>query len=238
MWSLEQHIATWSGQRCEALVDLARPDRGLCQFTVDGQPVSGHLLGAHWGDGLESSDVESSPLIPLDAYVRQADVVASYPQLDLCDVRPQVYWRAIADADGRSGFELWLSMQSDQLDSRPQARLSIALANAGWFRVTERGLAEVRGTRQPSPGAPEGLLVRPHDRTWSLFTGLAWSDYLGLSIDPTAGCASFPVFDRSLEKGVIRRAVARAVLLDRGHDADQALRTWRELAELTPPLTT
>src|SRR3954453_18269474 len=92
-WQLEGWSARIAGLTSAATIDLARPGNGL-QLQLKGlekNPPAGRvqILGFTFG---ETAPLDGSRL---DAYVRGADLVATYDETPKNRVRAQAYWRQI-----------------------------------------------------------------------------------------------------------------------------------------------
>ena len=156
----------------------------------------------------------NQPLMLGDAYVRQRDVIAFFPESKPWTFGYQVDLRLVQLAEHIVCLEFWLSIQTLLLDSHPQVSVRIGES----FDEAATGLWISR-SKQAS------LSVHPLDCS-----------------DSTIECAeaqlNMKVFDRFMEKGVIRRMRFRLSVADRVQEAS----FWREQSDAfsdSPlPLTT
>jgi hypothetical protein len=135
----------------------------------------------------EAMAVDASPVSVHDAFVRQEDLIASYPQEYPWPFGWQVDFRFHASPfSDLHLMELWLSVQTSQWECNPQLWWRPGHSSAAWQDAA------------PSIVSPEGhaaLLIHPLDR-----------------IDCKVVCAEdravehIEVFGGQMEKGVIRRA--------------------------------
>lgn len=252
-WQLQGHAARLNWRSLTGRIDLARPDEGLrlerCQDRELG-PLQ--LLGVVLPGAARAAEPPSAES-PADAYVRGADLIATYDPADERPFRTQVYWRSVESFAASSGIravELHVSVQTDLLDSRPEVRVVSQLPPAEVQRLAdpEDGAFEglpldaARGAELDASGAPGCLLFRFARLPFSYAEMIHPADFRRLelkspSAQPRALRLEHLLFPGHLEKGVILRGRLRAALLAREDDAQQALACYREFVAEEPPLT-
>src|SRR5438045_1907944 len=95
-WQIEATIATLADAALQGRLNLQRPDQGWHALRVQGQPIADAQLLQVKID-LPAALAEVGPLS--DAYVRGADLVATYEQSAARPSRAQIYWRHLQGAD-------------------------------------------------------------------------------------------------------------------------------------------
>jgi hypothetical protein len=244
-WLLEDHLATLRSEAFNAQVDLRFPSRGLVVLSLQAESLPNtEILGTIWRER------EDPSAAPTDRYVRGTDLVASYSETPDCPVSTEIYWRAWADASaGVLGAELWISAQTQLLDSLPQIRCTSLLPQADVLRLNvpdSDGSPAVPmddAAVAAAAFAPGAFLFRPHGRSWSYCQLVQPADFLEqtvtLSDQPGAGLRlAYVVFQDHLEKGVIRRARVRGLFLPRERDAALAATAYQEFVASRLPLNT
>lgn len=245
-WQLENDRARLTIGRLAAHLDLNAPERGLHQIAVDGQPLDAHLLAVQFVPTI------GAPL--LDFYVRGDDLVATYGQTEELAYRPQVYWRAAQPQQPQTyaALDVHVSVQTSLLDSQPVVRVTSRLPVTEAWRLDDsgrfepavaEGSAKMRLTPDDGPGC---VLYRlqdsPADRPLSYAEMVQPCDFLELTVqrssDGNSVQTAHRLFATFLEKGVIRRARLRGVLVDRDEDLATAAAWYGRMTSERLPLTT
>jgi hypothetical protein len=241
MWRLSQTSAELVAGPLVARVDVARPDHGVFDLALHGRRCEGARLCC-----VAPQDTGERESL-LEAYVRGSDLVATYAPTAKCQVRPEIYYRALSEAPGMfGGIELIVSAQTSLLGVDPALRVEstlplgevLALRASDRFEslaVAPRGLTIDR--------APGVFLFRPAGADWSYLEMVFPSDFstARFSIESEAAHRlrlANRLFPESLEKGVIRRGRLRGLFLARSEDEAAALTAFRAFAASPPPLTT
>ena len=162
-----------------------------------------------------------------EAYVRQGDVIASYPESAPWRFGYQLDIRSsheIGIQDGKDNgvltLEVWLSVQTSLLNSHPELNVNIEgdsfshLGNGFWLDSNSR----------------VALLIHP-------------LDLADCKIDSPVGSGPnrqilMKVFGRFMEKGVIRRMRFRMLVADAPSSREFWQDCWNEFSESPLPLTT
>jgi hypothetical protein len=244
MWQLASDLARFTAKHCTAELNLAQPGAGLYHLTHNDAVLPlFHLLGiaAH---GIAHDDTEE---VPADRYVRDTDLIATYPQTAARPFGVQVYWRALEHADPAvlCGWELILSTQTDLLDSQPRLVVRSELAATEVLRLTTENSDSVVVTQDSSFCPQDGAgvfvfriaghqlsyieMIHPVDFSQAEITGSG-------SSGPTSIITH--LFFEHLEKGVIRRGRLRGYLVSRTGDCQSAAHLFSEFCRSAIPLTT
>jgi hypothetical protein len=253
MWRIEGHNARWKSRQLEATLDISRPDVGLRRIRCGGALVERlSLLQMH----LSSSAAACQPVE--DCYVRGPDLIVTYAETSVRPTRPQVYWRVIDEQDASNIIMLEgiISNQTEMLDMDPSVCVSCDVPGNTWLCHENRESREEPSTssfrpvslehdlRVPIPVPPGGcaLLARFPELEWTFGQILLPSDLLGAELigNPLEQTSRvrLQLFADRLEKGVLRRARADTILVDRSRDESViADYLWR-MAQTAPPLTT
>lgn len=221
---------TWSVQHAEAQltvgelsgqVQVASPQAGIHDLVVRGARLEGHVLA------VSRASENDWPLRLGESYVREQDLVAMYEPATDWPYAPQIYWRAEDAAAGKAmlgALSLLVSVQTHLLDTCPRIAVTTQLPAEELIQVGE--------------GC---LLWRLADGELSYAEMMLSSDYRELKIQPGSQrmhSASWELFAEFLEKGVIRKARLKAVLLPRENDVALAKGCYEALSQQPLPLTT
>lgn len=246
IWRIDSHVARIATDRFSAELDLRRPFDGLTELTFDG-----HRLPECAILGVQPDCLSPLPAaVTGQAYVRGADLVATYPASDNQPLRWQIYWRLIGSSpdDDAVVLEAIVSVQTDLLDTSPSVSVTSELAG---------GRAECLAAEEKNPLAA-GVAVDTPTET-ATFCGVICDRvadrlcYLEM-IEPadrvsqeiteetteqqTVNYITSRLFDGHLEKGVIRRTRVRGVFLPQRPDEALLGRLWSEFALSAAPLST
>lgn len=162
-----------------------------------------------------------------EAYVRQADVIASYPQRAPSKFGYQLDLRRIQKSQSLADdfrdlivLEVWLSVQTSLLDSQPQFRIDVA---GNLFSELKNGL-------WLDSNKTAAVLVHPMD--------LADCEIATTNGSVADSELKLNVFGRFMEKGVIRRMRFRIMVASSSSSPEFWLDGWNEFSESPLPLTT
>lgn len=243
MWQLADESAELSLPTLAARVDILEPWRGLLspQFRGTSLPAAFSILQ------VDARELIAPNRLPLEVYVRQQDLIATYAPSEGRNVQTQIYWRA-GQRDSVATVELILSAQTHLLDSRPSlVALSTLPAGAVFYladgaeRLEELAFDfQSRRDFSPSECVPL-LLFRPHGAAYSYAEMVQPSDFAGASLELRGEELlrySHPLFAERLEKGVIRRVRLCGALLPRDGDLERALQLYQHFIAEPLPLTT
>jgi hypothetical protein len=185
-----------------------------------------------------------------DAYIRGADLVATYQPTTDWPFSPQVYWRIDrADAaEQLASQNLLVSVQTHLLETWPRISI-VSQLHADELRIVSpraTGDAESRSLSQGDhvfcPSTSMGCIVRRlAGSDISYLEIMPPSDYRELRISWSAdgAClADWLLFADFLEKGVIWRARLQSLLVRRENDIELAIECCRADDVRPLPLTT
>lgn len=247
-WQLDASAARLVDRTIAGQIDLLRPNDGLSVRLAGNPPL--RILGLARGDQgpLDSSQVE--------AYVRGADLVATYDELPPRNLRAQVYWRRLHSADFASSgssrinaaFDFIVSVNTSLLDTDPQASIRAQLpACAEALSLNRSGRFEMlpflaKGRTLTSVESAGCLLIRLVGGRFSYVEMVHPLDFNRTTIECQTAAAtrvdlSHQLFQERLEKGVILRARLRAAVLATENDESTAQAAYCHFATAEPPLT-
>jgi hypothetical protein len=233
-------------------VDVSHPELGLQSIAVGGDSFDGKILCVRQSDDLsDSPHLRQRASWPLaDAYVRGADLVASYVPTDGWPFSPQIYWRVNPsdDVEQLNSLSLLVSVQTHLLDTWPRISIESQLRSSEVLLVSAHanGGTDSRaispGNHVFNPGTSAGcILHRPVGNDFSYAEIIPASDFRELRLNWSADGLShiaWLLFADFLEKGVIWRARLQSLLLPRGADVELATACCRAIDQRPLPLTT
>ena len=248
-WQLEEttaRISTAHGvaaHRVAAHLNLVQADCGLSNVSIDGTSLADiQLLG------IDAPNLTSGPAasVPVDAYVRQNDLVATYGETDGQRRRLQAYWRVIeleSNCTAIAVFELVVSVQTELLDSHPAMSVVSCYTRSECLRYGAIGSDKPEPLEFGEAHDRDGfLLVRPEGAAVSFMQAAHPADFAGYQASPSDDSqrqfkVRHPLFSEQLEKGVIRRARVRVAIVPRADDLSLTADCYRQFAASEPMLT-
>jgi hypothetical protein len=254
-WQLAGTIGALSHGNVLGRVDVSQPYRGLQDLRWNDRVLPGHLNSvrrlAEERDNLAAPhNVAAWPLALNEAYVRDADLVATYKESADWPYAPQIYWSAGTLDDVRSviaSLSLVASVQTHLLDTWPRIGASSQLECEEVLQLNNNG-------KQPlsQPLRPGQIVSASSDACCVLrrLTGgeltyveiMPASDFhdVSLSVDTAAGeqFVTWTLFSEFMEKGVIRRARLVSAFLPRANDVELAATCCDAVLCSPLPLTT
>ncbi len=179
----------------------------------------------------------------IEAYVRNEDLVVNYGKRGMLPFDHQVYWKRSQTGE-IDQLECIVAAQTASLDAHSQ--LSTCTRGSGCREIfhlpdhQSEGLARVESTTTLTPGVSTGcLLIR--FGPLSYIEMIQPSDFLSVRVEWSREHSDFsltrPIFDRSLEKGVIVRARACGVWADASMDEVQMRAAYEAFLADPLPLT-
>jgi hypothetical protein len=237
------------------MLNAWQPLKTLAQSDIDGwqielqptQPTQPIVIQSPLGTRWPALSIRPMPRHSLqveEVYVRQKDLIARFSQSPQDQFGFQVDWRLLDPLPGFSlGIEVWVSIQTELLDSVPLIRVESESQN-GWQSYQHQQLVDSAST------------VVPADQGWSdspstiAALGFSDSDIHALWLfDPRdqsqvnwisanqALLQQAELFGTFLEKGVIRRARMQLWVSNKSIDMDAARRAYHQLIQRDLPLT-
>jgi len=289
MWRFENKQALLLNPSWTLELDVESPDAGLGDLAIGGPCPEQAPVFQRFGAKLLQiqSPYQDSIGRPVceSAYVRGADLVATYRMSNSHEICWQVYWRElVAEENAIGGIELIVSVQTDLLDSDPRLYVGSHFAAVELLKIApgtsqhacsvdigsgceETGRAPGRGDEDTAsaegrelPGQvsspsrsiarptfasldpPGALLARPPQASFSYLELIHPADFSAVEVtgdgaEPPTFASRFHLFDDHLEKGVIRRARLRAVVLPRADDIAMATACYHSFLQSAIPLT-
>ena len=242
VWTIDGTSARLDHGSVRGSLDLGHCVAGLGNLVLGGAALPDVALLELQIPRMTDNSTEATPV---DAYVRQNDLVATYEQTDGNRLRLQAYWRAVespAHLAKATLLELVVSVQTDLLDGDPATHVTSRFSGCTLLRFVETSAGEFEST---GPGADDGqecfVLLRPDGDDVTIMQAAHPSDSMGIEtiISDVDGRTEVrhPLFAQHLEKGVIRRARLRVAILPRSDDATLATACYREFATSEPMLT-
>ncbi len=192
--------------------------------------------------------------IPEEIYNRQSDLIVRYRQGPTDTFTYQLDWQLLpATAPFVAAVELWLSVQTDLLDTEPELEIVCSASGGQTWRAFEhsqlcdwdakpkgqpaatRGPAALLCVANANADKPQASVAEPTSGLWL--------------IEPTDQCNTrrcsdddqatqrLRLFGHFMEKGVIRRGRMRFLLASGAVTTEHVQRAYRELADSPLPLT-
>ena len=241
LWQKDQQqdgeFALLSAGSLELRLDVKQPGAGLQNVVANKVPFeNARILCVH-----PDPPTPASGETLIESYGRGDDFVAIYAQTPARSVRPHYQWRYVQPADGVSGVELTLSMQTSLLESNPTATAFSSLPAAECLSYSGDSWSSLdNGHDGPVAGASGIFLFRPEGAAVSYAEIVFPADFQGASARFAEGVGEirYELFPEFLEKGVIRKARIQSLFLPRSGDEALAVSACQALAAAAPPLTT
>lgn len=190
--------------------------------------------------------------LPEEVYSRQGDLIVRYRQSSVDTFAYQLDWQLLpASAPFVAAVELWLSVQTDLLDTSPELEVACRANSGQSWQVFEHHQLDNSDVASKNDSAtdrgPAALLCGPKADPANAASAEATS---GLwLIEPSDQCNTrrctkddqatqrLRLFGHFMEKGVIRRARMRFLLAPGIVSAEHISQAYRELADSPLPLT-
>lgn len=250
MWQIQQSTAQWESRRLSVFVDLTRPMNGFHQIALGATKLpNARILQVSCVSNSGRHDKRSVQ----DVYVRGSDVVVTYAETPHSLVHPQIYWRVLDEPHMSPAIilEAIVSVQTRSLDSDPRIQLASTVAGDQWLRSAAQDSPERFCTIAPQHASPSSvhvtapgiaLLARGPKLAYSYGHIIHAADLVAaqLTWDQARHMTTLTTvfFGQRLEKGVLRRVRARAILAPREQDETLLGEHLLESVSAAPPLTT
>lgn len=244
-WKIANNSITCSPGEWSLELDLTCPTRGL-NVAHDGKTVWS-ILGVGVPSGHELAIEE--------AYARGDDFIVRFDQSDKDPFEFQLNWRLLPSENDEQevagqppGIELWLSVQTDDLNSQPVLELfSQPTTTCDWTLITAQEMTNdldfecCKNTGISNASSLE--LAAILGATSENDCHVAWlieptdQQHVTLKSEPADNRQRISLFDHFMEKGVIRRARMRCYFSQTPFTATQLLEVYRQFANSPLPLT-
>ena len=224
VWTVTQRTATLEMNGCQWSFNLDQP-----QFGVSVQPIDGE----HW----QLLQVHPSPAHACqvdDSFVRGSDLMVRYGQSESDRFAFQLDFRALSqNALGpfAGGLDIWLSVQTQLLDSHPTLEVRNQLLSARLSAIDPSGEPatddSLAALFYQTDAACVAIMIHPSDRCQT-----------ELVSSPDALSSGIRLFGNFMEKGVIRRGRLRCLIGQAAIDQHQLVDAYAKFAASPLPLTT
>lgn len=192
-------------------------------------------------DAWNAVSIEPLPSHALQAeelYVRESDLIVRFGQSPADQYALQLNWQLLENIPSVAhGVELWVSIQTNLLDSSPRLRISSEGEFAGWHLFQHE---ELLG-REPVAGCDHSAaaLVSASTADTTRLWLIEPSDQSQARLLTAADEAvqRVQLFGQFLEKGVIRRARMRFMIIDGDLPPSQLKALYQSFANSPLPLT-
>jgi hypothetical protein len=168
-WRFQQPTAELGCGALSGRVDVSQPQLGLHEISIESRALIGRILCVGQSEEAANGGRSNDRTWPVaEAYVRGADLVATYKPTDNWPFSPQVYWRIDrADASGQLASQsLLVSVQTHLLETWPRISIESLLRSEEVLVVspgsnhgpTSRSLSQ--GDHMFYPSASMGCVVQ------------------------------------------------------------------------------
>lgn len=235
-WALAHAHATATAGRLSLTLDLANPQQPLRMYDQS--------TGLQW-QAIAFTPHPSHRFEIEEAYVRGNDLIVRYRQSADDVFAFQLNYRLLIDSSDILGIELWISIQTDHLDTTPWLELSSELAGANWqslrhdeLMTSKSGLPEPESI-QPGEAQVAALAACPSNAPSTCVWLIEPRDQVQfqLTSDLNASEQHAKLFGAFMEKGVIRRARLRLMLIGNAFNPQQVKELYQDFANSPLPLT-
>jgi hypothetical protein len=233
-WKLEDEIAKWSSAGYRLQVDTRRPFAGVTDI----------YSGGVFLKGLQPFQLTPSPASidgaePVtESYIRGNDLIAVYGMASGRTASPQITW-SVREQRPALLMDIIISMQTPLLASDPSLSSTTSVVADETLVAT---ISRERLHFVPANQADEALsgvfLFRLADTNLSYVEAIYPSDFVPTEVNVQAETLSYRIICESLEKGVIRKARLRGMIVARDHDMATAIEAYESMLAAEPPLTT
>lgn len=231
LWRLEAGRAQLQLAPLTAQLDL----NDLRQGFTPGEPGAAHFARLL---GLESPNWQANLPALRDCFTRGNDLIAYYDPQPSWPIGLELHWSAAASASSQRQLDLQISAQTPLLDCNPRIDVLCELTAGEVLRIAA-GAADSIDLADISAAASAATLCRPAESSYSLLLMVHPTDYCTGQLTRRDGAIALrqALFTEHLEKGVIRRARLRCLLLDRADDLAVAARELERFSAEDPDLS-
>jgi hypothetical protein len=178
--------------------------------------------------------------VPEEVYVRGDDLIARFAQTKDDAFAFQLNWRALdKSASVDSAIELWVSIQTDLLDSSPELEICSHGGDGSWEIHNHAELLIDSSTAKADSrsDSPAALVLTESNASYVWLIEPTDQRHVELLTSSSDCIQRIKLFDHFMEKGVIRRARMRFLASSEQLDLQQIRSAYREFAESPLPLT-
>ena len=254
MWQLEGTRVRWNSDRFRGELDLADPNNGLRILGWGSESIgNARILQLGWlaetssDNELVTSEELASEELASEHFIRGNELIVSYAGSGAIQFQISLSVTDDPQAVDAIIIEACLSVQTDLLDVNPRVQIGSSLPGERWARVRiDRPPARV-GALAPddwesvdSDESGCALLFRFPGHSLSFGQIIQADDFInaGLVSDSAEQAPRLEagLFPGKLEKGVLRRARIRALLMSRERDEPFLAEQLDQFSQTTPPL--
>jgi hypothetical protein len=246
MWELHDTGARLESAELSGSLDVAQISAGFSKVLFRQQNLAGlQILQVMLP---ENDGVEPPGLV--DVYSRGTDLIATYRLPGSTASEVQIYWRFVREPDlGLAGLELIVSVRTDVLYSDPRLQVgnqlpsdsAVRLADATQGRFDDLEIPEAAHGETRARDSAQAVLYALNDGRTGLLEIAHGADIAQTRIDRIDAHrfrSSYDLFEDHIEKGVIRRARMRSMVLPHDNVRGAAVECFRRFADAAVPLAT
>ena len=233
MWHLKDKVASFVTDPFQFQVNTARPIDGITSVrcAADDLAICPLQISAHPPLQHQSEPID-------EVYVRRGDLIATYRRASERTVRPQLVWSAAVN-DGSLEIDLTIAMQTQLLASDPSLTLvTTARSEEVLMAVGTVEEFEFQDASKDSSDACGLFLFRLPRCGYSYAEMIYPPDFDASRMEYREGRLEHRLICETLEKGVIRKAQLRGMIVPRHQDTELAAAGFQSLRSSAPPLTT
>lgn len=174
--------------------------------------------------------------IPEEVYVRGEDLIARFAQSESDEFGVQLNWKALDKSPvADSAIELWLSIQTNLLDSSPELELSSDGGDGSWQVFRHAELTECTSSERSE--SPAALVLDDGNASFVWLIEPTDQRHVECLTEAKESVQRVKLFDHFMEKGVIRRARMRFLASNDELTLEQIRSAYRDFADSPLPLT-
>ena len=173
-----------------------------------------------------------------EVYVRENDLIVRFGQSEQDEYAFQLDWQMLGDFTSLvHGVELWVSIQTRLLDSSPELEISSEGEFAGWrvYQHEQLTAQAIRSGKSTTAAALVSSGTAGTTRLWLIEPSDQSQVRLLTAADESV--QRVRLFGSFLEKGVIRRARMRFMIIEGELSTETLKSIYREFAASPLPLT-
>lgn len=228
IWNLQEDYAEAQAQAWRARLQPTNPQRGVQLQTRDD----------HVWTIFEVHAIPRHSLATEEVYIRQGDLIARFDQAEQDEFAFQIDYRIIESRhSAAAGIELWLSVQTDNLDSEPILVVHCETPEGEpWETLDHASLMGDKVAGEPNSG-PAAIVGRTSSHTGIWLIEPTDQHQAAVLSSPFEPQQRLELFGQFMEKGVIRRARMRFFVLEGNTSAETLQQLYIEFAQSPLPLT-
>jgi hypothetical protein len=229
-WQLTNQHAVCSSDATSFELDPTHPSR-FTQISLKNSAAT------HW-DAFAIHPLPDHTMVPEEVYVRDNDLIARFRQSAGDEYAFQLDWRLLgSDGQFAAGVELWLSIQTELLDIRPEIEVACqGPRRHAWKSVSHATLAGEL-TDSIDSDSPAAFVCEAEDSTGVWMIDPSDQAQTRIVSAPEDSMMRVRFFGQFMEKGVIRRARMRFLVAPGEISTAHLASEYRAFANSPLPLT-